>query len=115
MTLLEPGVGYQDWQTACRALNSVQFTEQDAEEGFELIRYHPIDFDGLERFTARFQDIAPELVIASLQARWNIVAEAQDCGVDLKASSPNIYAKMLIGPLTPEDFNIFPELADAHA
>ena len=113
MTLLEPGASYQDWQTACRALNSVHFTERDAEEGFEMIRYDPINFDGLALFTARFQDIAPELVIAALRARWNIVAESQDCGVDLKESSPNIYSKMLTGPLTPEDFNILPQLHDA--
>lgn len=115
MAILEPGATYQEWLTACRALNSVHFTEQDAEEGFELIRYDPMDFDGLALFTTRFQDIEPELVIAALQARWNIVAESQDYGVNLKASNPNIYAKILMGPLAPEDFNIFPELDHAEA
>lgn len=111
--LLEEGAPYAEWQHACAALNKVPFTVEDAEEGFELIRNAGSGVRTIAGFAARYQDVAPELVLASLRARFNLVAEAEDCGIDLKAQSPNIYRKMLTGPLTPEDFSIFPAFVDA--
>lgn len=113
--LLEDGASFAEWQNACAALNKVQFTADDAEQGFELIRYGKINEAALTRYMSRFQDVSPEMVVASLQARLNLVSEAEEGGVDLNQASLNIYAKMLTGSLTPEDFNIFPELDDAQA
>lgn len=111
--LLEEGAPYAEWQKACAVLNKVQFTVDDAQEGFELIRYAKVDQAALDTFTARFQDVPAELVVASLQARFSLVAEAEDCGVDLPSTNPNIYGRMLTGPLTPEDFDIFPAFVDS--
>ncbi|WP_069338301.1 hypothetical protein [Sphingobium yanoikuyae] len=111
--LLEEGAPYAEWQLACTALNKVPFTVNDAEEGFALIRSAGSGVHTITSFAARYQDVAPELVLASLRARFNLVAEAEDCGVDLKTTNPNIYRKMLTGPLTPEDFSIFPAFVDA--
>lgn len=111
--LFESGAPYAEWEAACAALNKVQFTAEDVEEGFELIRYAEVDHAALSRYTGRFQDAAPEMVVAALHARFNLVAEAQDCGVDLKVTNPNIYGKMLTGPLIPEDFDIYAAFVDA--
>lgn len=46
-------------------------------------------------------------------ARLNLVAEAEDCGVDLKVTNPNIYGRMLTGPLIPENFDIYAAFVDA--
>lgn len=105
--LIEEGASYAEWQTACEALNKVPLTTEDAEEGFELIRFAKVDQIALDRFTSRFQDVAPEMVVASLHARFNLVAEAEECNIDLKASRPSIYANMLTGPLFPEDFGVY--------
>ena len=113
--LLEDGASFAEWQNACAALNKVNFTVTDAEEGFDLIRFGKADQAALTGYMVRFQDVSPEMVVASLQARLNLVSEAEDGGMDLKITSPNIYAKMLTGPLTPEDFNIFPEIDYAQA
>lgn len=111
--LLEEGAPYAEWQQACAALNKVHFTVDDAREGFDLIRFAEVDQAALDRFIARFQDVQPELVVASLHARFHLVAEAEECGVDLPTSSPNIYANMVTGPLSPEDFDMFPAFVDS--
>lgn len=105
--LIEEGASYAEWQIACEALNKVPFTAEDAEEGFDLIRFAQVDQIALDRFTTRFQDVAPEMVVASLHARFNLVAEAEECNIDLKSSSPSVYANMLTGPLFPEDFGVY--------
>ena len=72
---------------------------------------HP---EELPLYASRFKRCAPELVIAALRARLEFWAEAQDCGVDLKAA-PDVWSALAIRPLAPEDFNIFPAFADAEA
>jgi hypothetical protein len=105
--LLEKGAKYAEWKDACRALNRIHLTESDAEEGIHLIRFEREKQDEIKRFLARFQDIKPELVIASLQARFYLLMDAEENCMDLKKNQPSVYASMLTGPLFPEDFGVF--------
>lgn len=105
--LLEEGSSYADWRAACEVVSSVTFTIADLKEGFTILAHGDADGVGLKRFAARFQDIAPEIVIASLKSRYEIFAEAQDCGVDLEQDQPEIFASIASKPLTPEDFYVF--------
>lgn len=68
-----------------------------------------VDGSKLAAFTARYQDVAPELVIASLRSRYEIFCEAQDCCVDLEKDAPSIFDKLATQALTPEDFYVFDE------
>jgi len=104
--LLPKGAKYAEWKDACRALNRILMTEADAEEGIALIRFEREKAKELVQFAARFQDAKPELVIASLKARYHMLADAEENGVDLKTKQPTVYASMLTGPLFPEDFGV---------
>jgi hypothetical protein len=107
---------YAGWQSYCDKLNAVQFSNADQmETGFVAItreRKHPED---LPLFVSGFAGHDPETVTAALRARYEIFAEAQDCGVDLKEAAPDVWAALATRPLTPEDFNVFPAFADAEA
>jgi hypothetical protein len=107
---------YAVWQSFCDHLNTVKFSNADQmETGFVAImreRKHP---EELPLFVSGFAGQDPATVTAALRARYEIWAEAQDCGVDLKEAAPDVWAALAIRPLTPEDFNVFPAFADAEA
>lgn len=104
--LLPKGAKYAEWMNACKALNRILMTEADAEEGIALVRFEREKGAELAAFLARFQDAKPEMVLASLKARYHMLADAEENGVDLKAKQPLVYASMLTGPLFPEDFGV---------
>lgn len=106
--LLEEGSSYADWRAACEVISAVTFTPDDLKAGFEALAG---DHDGsrANAFAARYQDIAPELVIASLRSRYEIFCEAQDCGVDLETEAPDVFHSLAVKPITPEDFYVFDE------
>jgi len=104
--LLPSGTNYAEWKAACKVLNRIMMTEADAEEGIALVRFERERGDELAAFLARFQDTAPELVLASLKARFSMLADAEENCVDLKKTQPLVYTSMLTGPLFPEDFGV---------
>ena len=107
---------YAAWQAYCDQLNAVTFSNADQmETGFVAIMREQKHPEELPLYASRFKRYAPELVIAALRARFEIWAEAQDCGVDLKDAAPDVWTALAVRPLTPEDFNIFPAFADAEA
>lgn len=104
--LLEKGAKYAEWKKACAILNRIHMTIEDAEEGIGLVRFEREKGAELTAFLMRFQDVAPEMVLASLKARYHMIADAEENGIDLKKRQPSIYASMLTGPLFPEDFGV---------
>lgn len=107
---------YGVWQTYCDQLNAVAFSSADKmETGFLAIARVEKYPDELPLFASGFAGQEPSLVVAALRARFEIWAEAQDCGVDLKEEQPDVWQDLATRPLTPEDFNIFPAFADAEA
>lgn len=107
--LLEEGSSYAEWATACRAVSSVHFTPDDLKTGFYILASGDPSGEKMQQFTARFQDLEPALVIASLRSRYEIYCEAQDCGTDLETDAPDVFLSLATQPLTPEDFYVFDE------
>lgn len=102
------------WQSYCDKLNEVKFRNADQmETGFIAITRERKNSEELELFASGFAPVDSVTVIAALRARFEIWAEAQDCGVDLKTAAPEVWTSLATRPLTPEDFNIFPAFADA--
>ena len=102
------------WQSYCERLNAVRFSNADRmETGFVALMRNEKHPEELPLYARGFAGCEPEIVIAALSARFEIWAEAQDCGVDLKEDEPAVWAALATKPLTPEDFNIFPAFADA--
>lgn len=108
--LLEEGASYADWSTACRAISSVSFTTEDLKAGFYILASGDLSGEKMRAFTARYQDVEPALVTASLCSRYEIFCEAQDLGVDLQADHFDVFQSLATKALTPEDFYVF----DAH-
>lgn len=104
--LLPKGTNYAEWKDACKVLNRIHFTEEDAEQGISLLRLGTADNPALDQFVARFQDHQREFVIASLRTREAMLTDAECNGINLKARQPEVYASMLTGPLFPEDFGV---------
>lgn len=107
---------YAAWQGYCDQLNAVRFGNADQmETGFVAIAREKKHPEELRLFASGFRGWEPATVIAALRARFEIWAEAQDCGIDLKEAQPAVWSALATRSLTPEDFNIFPAFADAEA
>ena len=107
---------YAVWQRYCDHLNTVRFGNPDQmETGFVAIMREEKHPDELQLFATGYRSQEPATVVAALRARYEIWAEAQDCGVDLKEAAPEVWTALATRPLTPEDFNMFPAFADAEA
>ena len=108
---------YPTWLAYCEQLNAITFTVDKMELGFTAIMREATfsEREELALFARGFRGADPDMVIAALRARYEILAEAQDCGVDLKEKEPEIYEGVANRPLTPEDFNVFPSFEDAEA
>lgn len=105
---------YAAWQAYCDQLNALKFGNADQMEvGFATIMRQDKHSEELPLFASGFRGVDEDVVIAAVRARYEIWAEACECGVDLKETHPDVWAALATRPLTPEDFNVFPAFADA--
>lgn len=106
---------YADWQRACETLNVVTFEPAKMAAGFAGLRLEASGkAECMPLFAEDFPEAPADVVIAALKAREGIYLDALSDGFDMK-DDEQMFASLARRPLTPEDFNVSPEIVSSQA